>query len=242
LTYFGGLTEHGKIATQSHTASLSGNSKVLSAALKQSLIIQPRSENELLTFLKLFDILAHKKKKPFGENRITFGRVVVLSISGGHGALCADLLKKYGLTPVIFTEEEKRSMRKLTNPVAREIASFNNPIDLTGSVQDEDIEHVLLYLSKIERIECIILLILPYAPSISFQIGRRISNTISIYKKPVVCFIPYIKKYSLIIEALELANIPVLHSIKGAVQAVSALKVRTRILNLKEDDTFWEQI
>ena len=240
LTYFGGLTEQGKTATQSHTASLSGNSKILSAALRQYLIIQPHSENELLTTLKLFDILSHKKK-PFGENVVTFGRVAILSISGGHGVICADLLKKYGLTPVAFTEKEKKEMKELTNPVARQIASFDNPIDLTGSVQDEDIEQVLEYLSQIERIECIILLILPYAPSISFQIGRRISNAVSIFKKPVVCFMPYIKKYGLIIESLELANIPVFHSIKDAVQAVSALKNRTRIHNLKKDIIYWDK-
>ena len=239
ITYFGGITEQGKTATQSHTASLSGNAKILSAALKQYLIIQPRSENELLTFLKLFDILSHKKK-PFGDTEVVYGRVAILSISGGHGVICADMLKKYGLSPVQFTEKEREDMKELTNPVAREIASFNNPIDLTGSVQDEDIERVLEYLSKIERIECVILLILPYAPSISFQIGRRISNVITNYKKPVVCFIPYITKYGLIIEALELGNIPVFHSIKEAVQAVSAMKNRTKIKNLKIDNRFWE--
>ncbi|MFX1258648.1 MAG: CoA-binding protein [Promethearchaeota archaeon] len=239
ITYFGGITEQGKTATQSHTASLSGNARILSAALKQHLIIQPRSENELLTFLKLFDILSHKKK-PFGDNEVIYGRVAILSISGGHGVICADMLKKYGLSPVQFTDKEQQEMKKLTNPVAREIASFNNPIDLTGSVQDEDIERVLEYLSQIQRIECVILLILPYAPSISFQIGRRISNVITLHKKPVVCFIPYIAKYGLIIEALELGNIPVFHSIKEAVQAVSAMKNRTKISNLKKDNIFWE--
>lgn len=61
ITYFGGLSEQGKKATKSHTASLSGNDKVLSAALKQNLIIQPRTELEMLTYLKLFDVLSHKK-------------------------------------------------------------------------------------------------------------------------------------------------------------------------------------
>jgi len=47
-------------------------------------------------------------------------------------------------------------------------------------------------------------------------------------KKPIVCFIPYIPKYGLIIEVLELSNIPVFHSIEEAVQAVQALKILTR--------------
>lgn len=239
ITYFGGLTKEGKVATQSHTASLGGDSKILSAALKQYYIIQPHSERELLTYLKVYDILS-QRKKPFGENTIIYGDVAILSVSGGHGVLCSDMLKKYGLDPVKFTEQEKEEMYKKLNPVAREIASFNNPIDLTGSVLDIDIENILRYLSEIERIECIILLLLPYPPNISFQIGRRIANIITNKKKPVVIFLPYIEKYSLIIESLELSNIPVFHSIKEAVQAISALKLRTKIMNLKKENIFWE--
>ncbi|MFX1268426.1 MAG: CoA-binding protein, partial [Promethearchaeota archaeon] len=234
ITFFGGLTEKGKEATKSHTASLSGNSKILSAALKQNLIVQPKSENELLTFLKLYNILS-RRKKPFNENMIIYGNVAILSLSGGHGVICADILKIYGLSAIEFTEKEKKEMKELVNPVARYIASFNNPIDLTGSAQDEDVENITQYLSNIDRVECIILLILPYTPSISFQIGRRISNIIAQKRKPIICFIPYIKKYGLIIEALELSNIPVFHSIEEVVQAVSALKVRTRIQNLKKE-------
>ncbi|MFX1288523.1 MAG: CoA-binding protein [Promethearchaeota archaeon] len=233
ITYFGGLSEQGKRATKSHTASLSGNDKILSAALKQNLIIQPRTELEMLTYLKLFDILSHKKK-PFNYNKVLDGHVAILSISGGHGVICADLLKIYNLSSVEFTEEEKQDMQTLVNPTASKIASFNNPIDLTGSAKDEDIENLIQYLSKVERIECIILLILPYTPSISFQIGRKIANRVTIDKKPLVCFIPYVQKYGLIIESLELSNIPVFHSIEEAVQAVSALKMLTRIYNIKQ--------
>ena len=239
ITFFGGITEEGKVATQSHTASLAGNYKILKSALKQYHVIQPKSERELLTYLKVFDILS-QKKKPFGENVITYGNVAILSVSGGHGVLCSDMLKKYGLNAVKFTQKEKNDMFATMNPVARRIASFNNPIDVTGSVLDTDIENLVGYLSDIDRIECILLLLLPYPPNISFQIGRRISNVISMKRKPVICFIPYIQKYSLIIESLELSNIPVFHSIKEAVQAASALKLRTRINNLKKDNTFWE--
>ena len=232
ITYFGGLSKQGKKATQSHTASLSGNDKILSAALKQFLILQPFTEMELLTYLKLLDILSHKKK-PFKPDIVVYGRVAILSISGGHGVICADLLEKYGLIALDFTEKEKSEMMELVNPVARNIATFNNPIDLTGSAKDEDIENLIRYLSKIYRIECIIVLILPYTPSISFQIGRRIANIVTIEKKPLVCFIPYIPKYGSIIEALELSNIPVFHSIEESVQAVLALRKITRINKIK---------
>jgi acetyltransferase len=239
ITFFGGITAQGKIATQSHTASLAGNSKILSAALKQYFIIQPTSERELVTYLKVYDLLSHRKK-PFGENIVVYGNVAVLSVSGGHGVICSDMLDKYGLKPVNFTEHEREEMKNLTNPVVQSIASYNNPIDLTGSVTDADIVNVIEYLSKKDKIECIILLLLPYPPNISFQIGRRVANVVNSERKPVVCFIPYVDKYKLIIESLELANIPVFHSIKEAVQGVSALKLRTRIFNIKKNPIFWE--
>ncbi len=240
ITFFGGITEQGKKATQSHTGSLAGDHKIISAALKQYFIIQPHSERELLTYLKVYDVLS-QRKKPFGQNTIVFGKVAIVSSSGGHGVICSDMLGKYGLKAVEFSDKEKDTMKEMLNPVAREIAAFNNPIDLTGSILDSEIVNLVEYLSKIERIECIILLLLPYPPNISFQIGRRIANVVSKERKPVICFIPYMPKYSLIIESLELANIPVFHSIKEAVQAVTALKIRTRIVNLKKKNVFWEK-
>ncbi len=240
IVYFGGRTREGKVATQSHTASLAGDYKIIYSALKQHHVIQPHSERELLTSLKVFDVLS-KRRNPFGKNVVTYGDVAIVSVSGGHAVLASDMLKKYGLNAVRFTPQEKRDLKNLMNPTARQIASFNNPIDLTGSVLDTDIEDVIRYLSDIERIECIILLLLPYPPNISFQIGRRIANIVMSKNKPIVCFVPYISKYSIIIESLELAYIPVFHSIKGAVQAVSALKHRTRINNLKKNNQFWKE-
>jgi len=239
IVFYGGKTKEGKVATKSHTASLAGNYEIIYNALRQNFVIQPHSERELLTCLKVYDVLS-KRRNPFGKNVVTFGNVVIVSGSGGHGVIASDMLKKYGLNAVQLTDEEKEDLKSLTNPTARVIASFNNPIDLTGSVLDTDIENVVRYLSDIERIECIILLILPYPPNISFQVGRRIANVVLSKRKPVVCFIPYIPKYSLIIESLELANIPVFHSIKEAVQAVSALKQRTRIRNVKQENIYWE--
>ena len=232
IVFFGGKTREGKVATQSHTASLAGDFKLIYDALRQHLIIQPHSERELLTCLKVYDVLS-KRRNPFGDNIIRYGDVAIVSVSGGHAVLASDMLKTYGLNAVRFSQQEKRDLKSLMNPTARQIASFNNPIDLTGSVLDTDIEDVIRYLSDIEKIECIILLLLPYPPNISFQIGRRVANIITSKNKPLVCFVPYVPKYSLIIESLELANIPVFHSIKETVQAVAALKERTRVDDLK---------
>ncbi len=240
IVFFGGKTREGKVATQSHTASLAGDFKIIYNALRQHFIIQPQNERELLTSLKVYDVLS-QRRNPFGENVITNGDVAIVSVSGGHAVIASDMLREYGLNAVRFSHQEKKELKELMNPVAREIASFNNPIDLTGSVLDTDIESIIRYLSDLQNIECIILLLLPYPPNISFQIGRRIANIIANKNKPVVCFVPYVPKYSLIIESLELANIPVFHSIRETIQAVSALKERTRMDNLKLKNFFGKE-
>lgn len=232
ITYFGGLSEKGKQATQSHTASLAANKDILTSVLKQNLIMNPRKEIELLTILKMLEILTHKKKA-FDPMAVKNGNVAILSLSGGHGVLCVDLLEEYDLKAVEFTEEQQKEMSELVNPTARNIATFSNPIDLTGSAKDEDLERFIEYLSEIKEVECIIVLILPYTPSISFHVGRRIANAVSHKRTPVICFIPYIQKYGSIIESLELSNIPVFHNIEEAVQAVATLKERTRINTIK---------
>ncbi|GAH13847.1 unnamed protein product, partial [marine sediment metagenome] len=96
---------------------------MLSAALRQYQVIQPNSERELLTSLKVFDVLSHRKN-PFGKNVITYGNVVIVSVSGGHGVIASDMLSTYGLSAIRLERQEKKDLKDLMNPSAREIASF----------------------------------------------------------------------------------------------------------------------
>jgi pentatricopeptide repeat protein len=52
-------------------------------------------------------------------------------------------------------------MSKLPNPIARDITTFSNPIDLTGFVKDKHLDKFIEYLSKMKQNGCIIVLILP---------------------------------------------------------------------------------
>ncbi|MHA1632690.1 MAG: CoA-binding protein [Candidatus Freyarchaeota archaeon] len=217
IVFRAGKTEYGRRATVSHTGSVMASLNVASAAFKQWGVIEVETEYEITTFSKVLS---------FELPSIHDGNVVILTISGGHGVICSDLCARYGLKLVEFTEDEMRELQELLNPSAAPVASLRNPIDLTGSVVDRDVERVLERLMEMDKVEAVILLMLPYPPTITMQLGRRASNIARKYRKPVVAYVPWVQKYQMIVEGLELNGVPVGHTVEEAVQMVKALKMR----------------
>ena len=82
-------------------------------------------------------------------------------------------------------------MYEILNPVAREIASFNNPIDLTGSVLDGDIVNLIVskWLTLIVRLSLVMLLIAWFYQNFyGVNLNQFFSATISIAatKPPII--------------------------------------------------------
>ena len=82
-----GKTDAGRRAVGSHTASLAGDYRVFSDALAQFGIVEAHDEFELTCFC---ESLSHYP-------RAIEGRVGVVTVSGGHGALATDILSGLGL-------------------------------------------------------------------------------------------------------------------------------------------------
>ena len=82
IVLFGGITEIGKKATQSHTAALSPESKIVSTALKQSGCIEAKSLEE---FTDLLEIFSHQP--PLKDNDLT-----ILTNAGGPAILATDAI------------------------------------------------------------------------------------------------------------------------------------------------------
>ncbi|MHA1799162.1 MAG: CoA-binding protein [Candidatus Helarchaeota archaeon] len=215
----GGKSRFGARAAMSHTASIASNMNLISSSFAQAGIIEAVSENELVSFTKAIS---------FGLNSLD-GDIVILSISGGHGVLAADLAAYYKLNLVEFTEEEKDILKKKMNPVIREIGSFENPIDLTGSVTDSDVEKCLELILNFDSVRGVVILLVPYVPTITMQIGRRLSNVVrnQKIKKPVIAYCPWLSIYGIIINGLELnRTIPVAHTIEEAIQMMRGLHLK----------------
>ncbi|MFX0100345.1 MAG: CoA-binding protein [Candidatus Hodarchaeota archaeon] len=224
----GGKTEKGMKAALSHTSAVSGENKILEGALKQYGIILCANEQELITFSETFSLLSGKNK-PFFSKEMQ-GTIVIITISGGHGVLSSDMVKDYNLKMVELTESEKEELRGCLNPSASGIASLGNPIDLTGSVTDDDVVNVLDWFMKTDKVDIILLLILPYPPGITINLGSRIASVVRMYRKPVICYLPWLARYQMIIEPLNETHIPVGNSIEEALLMAHAVNLKSKAL------------
>lgn len=217
----GGESEAGHRATQSHTSSLAGNNVITNAAFNQFGVIHAVDEDEVMAYTKVFSFKPKFMPGP---------RVGTLTVSGGHGVIASDEAAHYGLTMPPFNKEQQTTMRNVMTPAYQGIASFRNPCDLTGSASDLDYERVLDEMLAFDTIDAALLLLLPYAPGISLQIGARVANVSKKHKKTVVAYVPNLRKYEVIIRGFELNGISVGDTIEEAVQMLNGIRKRSKYL------------
>jgi acyl-CoA synthetase (NDP forming) len=209
-----GKTTAGSRAVSSHTASLAGDYKVFSDILAQHGIVEARNEYEMVSFC---ESLSHYP-------RAIDGRVGVITVSGGHGALATDVCAQRGLLVPQLSAELQAEIRQNLAPSIQAIASVGNPIDLTGSATDDDFVAAAGALSRSAEIDCVLILLLPYSPGISSDLGARLSYVYQRDGKPLVAYVPHVEKYRILIEGFELNRVPVSASVDGAVMMVEAMK------------------
>jgi acyl-CoA synthetase (NDP forming) len=217
VVYMGGKSERGQAAARSHTAALAGNHDMIAGALRQSGILEAETEREVTSFCKILSYYHHRPLRQCN--------VAVLSSSGGHGVLASDLASQASLNVVEFSAERREELRDLVDPSIRDIASFANPIDLTGSASDIDFERTLEYLLAQDDIEAALVLALPYTPMLTSFVGTRLGQVVKKHDKPVVAYVPDLAKYGMVLEGFELNGIPVVHSIEDGVQMMKALRL-----------------
>jgi acetyltransferase len=209
-----GKTSEGSRAVSSHTASLAGDYKVFSDVLAQHGIVEARNEFELTCFC---ESLSHYP-------RAIEGKVGIVTVSGGHGALATDICASLGLRVPRLSEAVKQEIREGLSTNVAGIASLENPIDLTGSAMDEDFVAAVSVLSRASEVDCVLLLLLPYSPGISADLGARLSYVHQQNGTPLVAYVPHVEKYRILIEGFELNDVPVASSIDGAAFMVEAMR------------------
>jgi acetyltransferase len=209
-----GKTAGGQHAVSSHTASLAGDYSVFSAVLSQYGVIEAFNEHELVNFCEALSCYQKSIQ----------GRVGIVTGSGGHGALAVDVGTGLGLSVPQLSEKTQQELRKGLSPSIQAIASLNNPIDLTGSGVDEDFSHVVTFLGEAPDIDCIIVLLLPYLPGITLDLGARLSQIHQRTGKPLIAYVPHVERYRILTEGFELNGVPVAHSIEGAVLMAQAVR------------------
>jgi acetyltransferase len=209
-----GKTLEGSRAVSSHTASIAGDYKVFSEILKQKGIIEAKNDFEFVSFCESLE--CYKEKI---DNNIA-----IITGSGGHGAMAVDFCKKYDFNVPVLKNKDKRELKEKLAVNIKEIVSVDNPVDLTGSATDKDFIATAEYLSKIDYIDCIVLLLLPYLPGISMDLSVRLSNICKAANKPLIAYVPHVEKYQMLIEGFDLNDIPVSPSVEGAILMAKALR------------------
>ena len=209
-----GKTAAGSRAVSSHTASLAGDYKVFSAVLAQHGIVEARDEYEMVSFCESLSCYPQS----------VAGRVGIVTVSGGHGALATDACSRIGLSVPPLSEQTQNDIRAGFSDRIKAIASVDNPIDLTGSAVDDDFVAAAAALSRATEIDCVLMLLLPYSPGVSADLGARLSYVYQREGKPLVTYVPHVDKFRMLIEGFELNHVPVSASINGAVLMVEAMR------------------
>ncbi len=209
-----GKSAQGGQAVSSHTASLAGDYQVFKEVLAQYGIAEARNEYELVSFCDSLSAYPHTIS----------GNVGIISVSGGHGVLAVDALAAQGLSTPELSDEIQAHIRENLRPSVSPIASLRNPIDLTGSAIDQDFIAAAEGLSQAPDIDCILMLLLPYSPGVTTDLGARLSHIYQRTGKPMIAYVPRMEKYRMLIEGFELNGVPVSSSIEGAVLMVEALR------------------
>lgn len=209
-----GKTMAGTRAVSSHTASIAGDYRVFSDIVGQHGLIEAKGEYDLLSYCEVLSTYPRPLQ----------GKVGIISISGGHGAVASDLCVQHGLAMAEIPEDVQERLRAELSPSIRDIASLKNPVDLTGSAVDDDFIVAYEALTRLPDIGALLMLVLPYSPGLSVDLGARVSNPLNKKVKPLVAYIPHVEKYKMFIEGFELNQVPVSNSIEGAVLMLEGMK------------------
>lgn len=211
-----GKTAGGGRAVASHTASLAGDYEVFSQVLAQMGVVEAKDELELISFCEALSCY----QVPIE------GRMGIITGSGGHGAMAVDVCSSHGLPVPPLTVPKQENIRTDLSRSIKKIASLGNPLDLTGSAIDEDFVTAARHLSTLPEIDCVLMLLLPYLPGITADLGARLSSIYEKAGKPLIAYVPHVEKFRMLIEGFELNGVPVSHSIEAAVLMAEALRRR----------------
>jgi len=209
-----GKTAAGNKAVSSHTASMAGDYQVFASVMAQKGVVEATDEFELMAFAESLSCYP----------RSINGKVGIITGSGGHGALCTDACISHGLVVPVLSEETRLVLREALSPALRNIASYVNPVDLTGSSTDDDFLAAARVLSRDPVIDCIIMLLLPYIPGITVDLGAKLGMMGQQEGKPIIAYVPHVEKYMIIVEGFNFYNIPVAHSVEDAVHMAEAMR------------------
>jgi 3-hydroxypropionyl-CoA synthetase (ADP-forming) len=182
ILYKAGRTEVGKLAAQSHTASISGEYAVCKAAMKQAGLVVADTMLDHGDFIKTFALLH--------DFNVTGNRVAIITNAGYEKTYAADNIG--GLAIATLDAETKNALGKILPPFVK----ADPLLDLTAMASDELFEQCIEIFLKSNTTDALFISIVPQAQVIhttdqeingyELNIAARIVRIVHRYKKPTV--------------------------------------------------------
>ena len=168
----GGRSEAGSRAVASHTGSLAGSQAAYQAAFKQSGVI------EVDTYAELLDASQAFARQPLPKG----SRTVIITNSGGPGALASDALAANGMTMSDLAPDTQTILKQKLNPSA----GTSNPVDMLGAADAPDYAYALDTTLRDEGVDAAIAILVPQATVNPAGVAKAVGDSARTNDKPVV--------------------------------------------------------
>lgn len=203
-----GKRDAGVYAAKSHTGAMTGRYEIYRAAFKKAGIIEVNGYEELKDACRVLNVYNLSKGK----------KVLIITDGGGIGVRIADACEDSGLEIGELTEDTKKRLASRL-PVC---FTISNPIDLTGSVKDED------YITALEEglkdgFDIAIVTVLWGPPQLTERLVDTLKETMKRYNTPVIICSPGGRFTKGMSRILEEKGMPVFSSPESAVRAAAIL-------------------
>jgi len=203
-----GRTKEGSMAAVSHTGSIAGSYRIISAAFKQCGVIEVKTFDELYGVSKALSML------PLAAGP----RIAMVTNGAGPCVMATDEIIQRGMKLADYSEKTKKKLRRQLPSYAQ----VGNPVDLTGSATLRDYEISMRTLLEDLSVDILMVFFVfqdtPLEKEIVYVVPKMRK-----YGKPIIAVAaggPFTKKQS---RELESRGIPVFSSSERAVAAAQAL-------------------
>ncbi len=114
-------------------------------------------------------------------------RIGIVTNGGGPGIVMADLAERYGLAVPALSKSTLSIFKKyVSDGLIPEIATFSNPIDISGTGTDESYAIATDVLLRDPNIDLVIVLALHHPPALTKDLPKKLIEVMEKHNKPVV--------------------------------------------------------
>ncbi|MCW3976215.1 MAG: CoA-binding protein [Candidatus Bathyarchaeota archaeon] len=204
-----GSSEAGARASLSHTGSIAGSNEIVDVGLKQANMFRVYDVEDI------FDASLALANQPLPNGK----KVGIISNAGGLAVMVSDWCSILDLKVPIFSSETQQNIKKFLSP----IASFTNPVDMTGGADYECYKNVLDVILNDPLIHCAICIFVSQGLVTAANPARAIVEVSKKYDKPVLAFWMGERSIKEGIEVLKRGNVPAYPSSSRVAKSAYAL-------------------